>query len=110
MTNNDNIEVKCPDCKSEEIRRHGFLRRKKVPIRQIYQCKVCSRQFTLEQYSNPGPKPEPLTSATNKKRLKATWKQRSFRSRPDLDPYIDADPESFQVIVDRYLRRRYKIS
>ena len=32
--------MKCPNCKSLELRKHGFYRG-----RQRYQCKICNRQF-----------------------------------------------------------------
>lgn len=38
--------MKCPNCLSVQIRKHGFYRGK-----QRYQCKVCKRQF-IETYTN----------------------------------------------------------
>jgi predicted O-methyltransferase YrrM len=39
--------MKCPNCKSTEIRKHGFYRGK-----QRYQCKICTRQFVENTHSS----------------------------------------------------------
>lgn len=97
--------ISCPACRSQRIRKAGILRRKKMSERQQYQCKCCFRVFVLET-SKPGPDVGTVIISGGSS---TRWKQRTFRSAPDLDPYIDRDPESFQKIVDRCLRRRYKI-
>ena len=94
-------EISCPSCQSQEIRKAGILRRKKLPDRQQYQCKECKRVFVLES-AKPGP--EIIINGGI-----VSWKQRIFRSAPDLDSCIDADSESFQKIVDSCLRQRYNL-
>jgi predicted O-methyltransferase YrrM len=41
------LQVKCPNCQSTRIRKHGFYRDK-----QRYQCKDCARQFVEQHHPN----------------------------------------------------------
>lgn len=36
--------IKCPECESEKIRKHGFAITR-LGKKQIYQCKKCGRLF-----------------------------------------------------------------
>ena len=96
-------QITCPVCRSTDYRKAGILRRKKLPERQQYQCKACNRVFVLE-ISKPGPAVVVINGGSS-----VNWKQRTYRSAPELDAYIDNDTESFQSIVESCLRQKYGI-
>lgn len=93
-------EIKCPECGASEYYKSGIRKFAKPPYeKQQYKCKNCGRLFYLREE-------KPKTGIDPDK--PSTWRQRTFRSPPDLDEFIDQDSVPFQYRVEAFFRKLYK--
>ncbi len=91
-------DIKCPECGATEYYKSGIREFKKPPhARQQYKCKNCGRRFYFID-----------KSSIDEKKPTSTWRQRTFRSPPDLDELIDNDPLPFQYRVEEFFRKLYR--
>jgi transposase-like protein len=86
----------CPRCQGASSIKAGFYK-SDILIKQRYRCGKCQKTF-----SNIG-----RNQCKAPEEISKNWKQRIFRTPPELNSFIECDRESFQKIVENLLKQRY---